>query len=193
MHHRSHGLTTLAWNFGHIEGESRYQEARYSIEFKAQNSWPKMAQNPQCSRAVLLQSAPECTMLLCGEVVNGRKQLIWELERPSENHYHRDARASRRWTSGKNKETAKMLRTTFGKNVLMLLMRQQTCSRRPIQAPTGVFPPNKPAGLSSRSCVTSQVHEAFPRAIFAPAGHRLNVFLRRRAPADLSIACPLSC
>jgi len=45
--------------------------------------------------------------------------------------------------------------------------------------------------LSSRSCVTSQVHEAFLRAIFAPAGHRLNVFLRRRAPADLSIACPL--
>ena len=28
---------------------------------------------------------------------------------------------------------------------------------------------------------------------FAPTGHRLNVFLRRRALADLSIACPLSC
>ena len=28
---------------------------------------------------------------------------------------------------------------------------------------------------------------------FAAAVHRLNVFLRRRAPADLSIACPLSC
>ena len=43
---------------------------------------------------------------------------------------------------------------------------------------------------SARSCVTSQVHEAILWAIFAPAGHRLNVFLRRRAPADLSIACP---
>ena len=38
---------------------------------------------------------------------------------------------------------------------------------------------------SARSCVTSQVHEAILWAIFAPAGHRLNVFLRRRAPADL--------
>ena len=47
--------------------------------------------------------------------------------------------------------------------------------------------------LGARSFVTSQVHEAFLRAISAPAGHRLNVFLRRRAPADLSIACPLSC
>ena len=28
---------------------------------------------------------------------------------------------------------------------------------------------------------------------FFPAGHRLNVFLRRRAPADVSIACFLSC
>ena len=51
----------------------------------------------------------------------------------------------------------------------MPLMRQQICSRRPIQAPTGVFPPNKPAGLSARSCVTSQVHEAFLRAIFCPS------------------------
>ena len=41
-------------------------------------------------------------------------------------------------------------------------------SRRPIQAPIGVFPPNKSAGLSARSCVTSQVHEAFLRAIFMP-------------------------
>jgi len=31
----------------------------------------------------------------------------------------------------------------------MLLMHQQICSRRPIQAPTGVFPPNESAGLSS--------------------------------------------
>ena len=29
--------------------------------------------------------------------------------------------------------------------------------------------------------------------VFAPAGRRLNVFLRRRAPADLRIPCPLSC
>jgi len=28
---------------------------------------------------------------------------------------------------------------------------------------------------------------------FAPVGHRLNVLVRRRAPAALSIACPLSC
>ena len=28
-------------------------------------------------------------------------------------------------------------------------------------APTGAFPPNKSAGLSARSCVTSQVHEVF--------------------------------
>jgi len=51
----------------------------------------------------------------------------------------------------------------------MLLMRQQICSIRPIQAPTGVFPPNESAGLSARSCVTSQVHEAFLRAIFCPS------------------------
>jgi len=47
-------------------------------------------------------------------------------------------------------------------------MRQQICSRRPIQAPTGVFPPNESAGLSAHSGVTSQVHEAFLRAIFCP-------------------------
>ena len=52
------------------------------------------------------------------------------------------------------------------KNTLVLLVRQQICSRRPYQAPSGVFPPNKSAGLSARSCVTSQVHEAFLRAIF---------------------------
>ena len=28
--------------------------------------------------------------------------------------------------------------------------------------------PNKSTGLSTRSCVTFQVHEAFPRAIFTP-------------------------
>ena len=34
----------------------------------------------------------------------------------------------------------------------MLLTRQRICSRRSIQAPTGVFPPNESAGLSARSC-----------------------------------------
>jgi len=62
-----------------------------------------------------------------------------------------------------------------------------------MKAPTGAFPPNKSAGLSACSCVTSQVHEAILWAIFAPEGHRLNVFLRCQALADLSIACPLSC
>ena len=46
---------------------------------------------------------------------------------------------------------------------------QQIFSRRPIRAPTGVFPPNKSAGLSARSCVTSQVHEASLKAIFGPS------------------------
>ena len=45
-------------------------------------------------------------------------------------------------------------------------MRQQIRSRRPMKAPTGAFPPNKSAGLSARSCVMSQVHEAILRAIF---------------------------
>jgi len=62
-----------------------------------------------------------------------------------------------------------------------------------MKAPTGAFPPNKSVGLSARSCVKFQVNEAILWAIFAPEGHRFNVFLRRRAPADLSIACPLSC
>ena len=48
-------------------------------------------------------------------------------------------------------------------------MSQQICSRRPIQAPSGVFPPSKSAGLSARSCVTSQAHEAFLRAISCPS------------------------
>ena len=40
----------------------------------------------------------------------------------------------------------------------------------------------------------SASHEAllFLWAIFAPAGHRFNFFLRRRAPGDLSTACPLA-
>jgi len=33
----------------------------------------------------------------------------------------------------------------------------------------------------------------FSGLFLAPAGHRLIDFLSRRAPADLSIACPLSC
>ena len=44
-------------------------------------------------------------------------------------------------------------------------MRQKTRSRRPIGAPTGAFPPNKSAGLSAHSCVTSQVLEAISWAI----------------------------
>jgi len=41
----------------------------------------------------------------------------------------------------------------------------------------------------------STSHEAgiSPGYFFAPAGNRHNAFLRRLAPADLSIACPLSC
>ena len=38
-----------------------------------------------------------------------------------------------------------------------------------MQAPTGAFPPNKSAGLSARSCVKSQVHEAILWAIFCPS------------------------
>ena len=34
----------------------------------------------------------------------------------------------------------------------MLLMRQQICSRRPIEAPTGVFPLNESAGLTFFLC-----------------------------------------
>ena len=59
--------------------------------------------------------------------------------------------------------------TEAHKKVLVLLMSQQICSRRPIQAPSGVFPPSKSAGLSARSCVTSQAHEAFLRAIYCPS------------------------
>jgi len=75
----------------------------------------------------------------------------------------------------------------------MLLMRQQMCSRRPIQAPTGVFPPNESAGLSARSCVTSHVHEALLQAIFAPAGHRLNVFLTTSIATDSRVIFHFQC
>ena len=65
-------------------------------------------------------------------------------------------------------------------------MRQQIRSRRPIQAPTGVFPPNESAGLSARSCVTSQVHEAILWAIFAP-GHVIHPSLARKRTGDAEI------
>jgi len=61
------------------------------------------------------------------------------------------------------------------------------------KALSGVFPPNESAGSECPMCFTSQVHKEFLRAFFAPVGHRLNVLVRRRAPAALSIACPLSC
>jgi hypothetical protein len=47
-------------------------------------------------------------------------------------------------------------------------MRKQIRSRRPIKTATRTFPPNKPVEPSPRSCVTSQVHETFLRAIFCP-------------------------
>ena len=39
-----------------------------------------------------------------------------------------------------------------------------------MKAPTGAFPPNKSAGLSARSCVTFQVHEAILWAILPQQG-----------------------
>ena len=57
-------------------------------------------------------------------------------------------------------------------------------------APTGAFPPNKSAGLSARSCVTSLAHEAILWAIFfAPAGHRLNVFVSKKEDTRVHF-CP---
>ena len=61
------------------------------------------------------------------------------------------------------------------------------------KALSSVFPPIKSAGSECPLRFTSQVHEAFLRAIFAPEGHRLNFLVRRRTPAALSIACPLFC
>ena len=43
------------------------------------------------------------------------------------------------------------------RNAFELHIRYPIRPRRPINAPTGAFLPNKSAGLSSRSCVTSQV------------------------------------
>ena len=59
------------------------------------------------------------------------------------------------------------------------------------KALSGVFPPIKSAGSECPLCFTSQVHEAFLRAI-------PNIFARSQAagastPAALSIACPLAC
>ena len=45
-----------------------------------------------------------------------------------------------------------------------------------MKAPTGAFPPNKSAGLSARSCVTSQVHEAILWAIFLPQQGIVSMF-----------------
>ena len=62
------------------------------------------------------------------------------------------------------------------------------------KALSGVFPPIKSAGSVCPMSFTSQVHKAFLRDyFFAPVGHRLNVLVRWRAPAALSISCPLSC
>ena len=45
----------------------------------------------------------------------------------------------------------------------------------PIRALIGVFPPNKSAELSARSCVTSQVHEGFLR-FFLPEKGIVSIF-----------------
>ena len=65
-------------------------------------------------------------------------------------------------------------------------------SRRPLQAPTGVFPPNQPAGLSARLRVTSQVHEANYRAIrLKKTSHRHNA-ISQASIASRSLHHPLS-
>ena len=48
-------------------------------------------------------------------------------------------------------------------------------------------------GLSAQCVSRPKYTRHFSGLIFAPVGHRLNVLVRRRAPAALSIACPLSC
>ena len=57
----------------------------------------------------------------------------------------------------------------FSSGVTLVSHRGQIRSRRRIRTPTGAFPPNKSAGLKARSCVTSQVHEAYLWAIFCPS------------------------
>ena len=48
-------------------------------------------------------------------------------------------------------------------------------------------------GLSSQCVSRPRYTRHFSGLLFAPVGHRLNVLVRRRAPAALSIAYPLSC
>ena len=48
-------------------------------------------------------------------------------------------------------------------------------------------------GLSAQCVSRPRYTRHFSGLFFAPVGHRLNVLVRRRAPAALSIACPLSC
>ena len=48
-------------------------------------------------------------------------------------------------------------------------------------------------GLSAKCVSRPRYTRHFSGLFFAPVGHRLNVLVRRRAPATLSIACPLSC
>jgi len=48
-------------------------------------------------------------------------------------------------------------------------------------------------GLSAQCVSRPRDTRHFSGLFFAPVGHRLNVLVRRRAPAALSIACPLSC
>ena len=47
-------------------------------------------------------------------------------------------------------------------------------------------------GLSAQCVSRPRYTRYFSGLFFAPVGHRLNVLVRRRAPAALSIACPLS-
>jgi len=48
-------------------------------------------------------------------------------------------------------------------------------------------------GLSAQCISRPRYTRHFSGLFFALVGHRLNVIVRRRAPAALSIACPLSC
>jgi len=48
-------------------------------------------------------------------------------------------------------------------------------------------------GLSAQCVSRPRYTRHFSGLFFALVGHRLNVLVRRRTPAALSIACPLSC
>jgi hypothetical protein len=48
-------------------------------------------------------------------------------------------------------------------------------------------------GLSAQCVSRPKYTRNFSGLFFAPEGHRLNVLVRRRAPAALIIACPLCC